>query len=657
MKISSISLIATAFLCLVVTVMTSSMYWSLSQLSNSFDKANDYKQLGEEINTEVNRPILTYLSSGDATLLTDIDNSLNRLINENQRVAALTNDNKPALQNTLRNLQTVALFNLREAGKLRQPQELLINNEREVIATISQLREYADQASYEQQNLKQRYNHTLNHLSMIVPELSHSRQSFFSTGQKNRSDIELKLISLNTLAQQLQSIPRLGIYEEEENEGGLQSLLGINSDEEEESNQEEKADIYIPELSSLINRYSKELNNIELIYSQRDSAINSSTSLLDQLNSELQKNQQRLETDYQSTRQLVNILLGISIALIIITSLIMSLLNKHLSRVISLTCQQLDALANGKLDQRDEQPSKIIEIDILRTSISSLRQYFTGLIEKIRTEGSTLDKLGNNLNSSSDNLIEIVNKQQLSTEQASVQINQLSASYQEVAESAVKTSDTTQKATEITIIGVSQMEKTSQSIRELEAETAATNATLEQLKDDGREIGSALHVIQNFAEQTNLLALNAAIEAARAGDSGRGFAVVADEVRSLAVNTAGAADNIENIIKKLNSAIDQMSNKVERQEKHVHNTVKLAENAKHSVDQIRTSIAEIDNMSSTIASATEEQSVVTNQIADIINMTVQHSRESATEAESNKQHANQINHTGSSLMQLLQQFS
>ena len=201
------------------------------------------------------------------------------------------------------------------------------------------------------------------------------------------------------------------------------------------------------------------------------------------------------------------------------------------------------------------------------------------------------------------------------------------------------------------------MHNTSASIQQLEAEADATHQTLEQLKDDGKEIGAALHVIHNFAEQTNLLALNAAIEAARAGDSGRGFAVVANEVRSLAVNTAKAADNINAIIKKLNGAIDQMANKIERQAQHVSNTVLLADNARQSVEQIQLSINEIDSMSSMIASATEEQSTVTNQISEGINMTLIHSQESAREAYNNKQQANQLDLTSNSLMQLLKQFS
>ncbi|MDO6563942.1 methyl-accepting chemotaxis protein [Amphritea sp. 1_MG-2023] len=655
MKISQINLMAAAILLLVVSVMACLMFWSLERLNNSFDQTRSYQQLKLEIDTKVTRPILIYLSSGEASLLSEIDNALIQLIRQDVRVKALTDNGIPAVENTLTELQSVALLQLRAAGKLRQPQELLINNEREILSNISLLNDYANKGAQQQPQLQQRYIAILNKISPLIPELAHSRQHFFTAAHPNRSDVERRLHSLASIANKLSELPRFNIYEATEADDSLAALLGNNSVDTDRP-RSELGELYTQELSNLIRRYPKELTNIEKIYARKATTIANTTALIDQLNNHLQENQNRLQTHYDATDQLVNILLIVSLSLIIFIGLIMSLLNTKLSRIISGTCQQLDALANGRLTQEDRKTSRIIEIEILESSIASLRDYFTALIDKINTESTTLDQLGKNLNNSSDTLTRIVSKQQLSTEQASVQIQQLSCSYQEVAKNAVKTSEATRKATETAVHGVTEMQNTRESIRQLETEAEATNLTLQQLKDDGKEIGSALNVIQNFAAQTNLLALNAAIEAARAGNSGRGFAVVADEVRSLALNTATAADNIGVIINKLNGAIDQMANKVELQAECVHNTVTLAENARQSVEQIRISINEIDSMSSMIASATEEQSTVTNQISDVINMTLEHSQESALEAENNKQHARQVDHTSNSLMQLLQQF-
>ena len=212
MKISRINQIAAGTLLLVVVALASAMLWSLRQLDNSFTASHDYQQLQEQINTSVTRPVLIYLGSGDATLLTAIDQALNNLINEDPRVSKLTDGNRRALSNKLSELQSVALYNLREAGKLKKPQELLINNEREMLAAASQLRDYTDSGTSYLPDLKQRYNDTLNKLVGMIPVLAHSRESYFSVSPRNNTNIELQLTALEKIGGKLEQLPRLGIY-------------------------------------------------------------------------------------------------------------------------------------------------------------------------------------------------------------------------------------------------------------------------------------------------------------------------------------------------------------------------------------------------------------------------------------------------------------
>ncbi len=121
-----------------------------------------------------------------------------------------------------------------------------------------------------------------------------------------------------------------------------------------------------------------------------------------------------------------------------------------------------------------------------------------------------------------------------------------------------------------------------------------TNATVAKLGESSTEIGKVIKVITSIAQQTNLLALNATIEAARAGEAGKGFAVVANEVKELAKQTAAATEDI--------------SAKIEA----IQSDTKGAVTAIGEISRIITRINDIQN---TIASAVEEQSATTNEIA------------------------------------------
>ncbi len=305
-------------------------------------------------------------------------------------------------------------------------------------------------------------------------------------------------------------------------------------------------------------------------------------------------------------------------------------------------------LSNGDLATSFEKDRKD-EVGEIMVSLDNMRQKFLGLISKIAGTANQVRATAENLQALSTSTNTNLQSLYSETEQSATAINEMAASVQEVAGSISNTAAATKQANEETMQGRHVVELSVGKINDLAKQVQLSAETIRQFEEHSTNISSVLDVIKGIAEQTNLLALNAAIEAARAGEQGRGFAVVADEVRTLAGRTQESTEEINNLIDKLQSSAHEATAVMESSCENASHAVEQAGHAGQSLEAIADAVSSINEMSTQIASAAEEQGAVAEEvnrnivrINDMANDTSKVSEQSVSASEELSELANEL---------------
>lgn len=279
-----------------------------------------------------------------------------------------------------------------------------------------------------------------------------------------------------------------------------------------------------------------------------------------------------------------------------------------------------------------ETPGPLVAMDM---AFHSLGLRLSSIAGRIQLNSNTLLARADESLSLAGNQGERLQHQLNETEQSATAMHQISATIQELSRNLQQAALATQKADHVASNGQLMATRSQESARTLLTGVGEIGEAVGALAQSIEAISGITEVIHDIAEQTNLLALNAAIEAARAGDTGRGFAVVADEVRALASRTRQSTELIQRSVVQLRQDSERALSTTQRGEAAAQLSSTDVEHVKQALEHISQEVDRINGMSTQMAAAIEEQSVVVNevgrqitQITDLAQQSTQHAQRS-----------------------------
>lgn len=283
--------------------------------------------------------------------------------------------------------------------------------------------------------------------------------------------------------------------------------------------------------------------------------------------------------------------------------------------------------------------------DEVSVMAAGMRRFIGGMRETLKQIAAITENLSEkaeNSNQLSSKLFQAAKGQSEGMEQLDKIVKQLAQAIVEIAENATSLADIVKETekegnlavenmsetTDAAREGQSRMEKVSGSMTSIGGEVETLGRMIEEIGEAAEKIDTITHTISEIAEETNLLSLNASIEAARAGEAGRGFAIVAGQIKKLAETSSDAASEISQLIASVTRLMKGTAEQSQENLARVREGIEMSEEASMAFGQIYEKIRttgnildsmmqkmrQVDDVSVTVASITQEQSAAAEEI-------------------------------------------
>ncbi|ENQ5770382.1 methyl-accepting chemotaxis protein [Vibrio fluvialis] len=296
------------------------------------------------------------------------------------------------------------------------------------------------------------------------------------------------------------------------------------------------------------------------------------------------------------------------------------------------------------------------EVGMLADKFNKFVDRLHVMVKNVRDVSVALNEGANHAARAAGQRSERIRTQQDEITMVATAVTEMASATAEIAGNADNTAKNANQSVELGAQGYQQMQQSKHSIDQLAQELTGAVNIIGELEEHANEISTILSTIRAIAEQTNLLALNAAIEAARAGEQGRGFAVVADEVRVLSQRTHASTEEIQTKIAGLQKVTSNAVSVMTESHKLVETSVSDVNQTGESLRAISEAIQLISDMATQIASAAEEQSLVTADINGNTESVREVSDALASDAQDAVQQAKELHNLAQELDQEISRF-